>query len=110
MIFAGEIEGLETPDSLISRTLIDSPFNLTCIADSNITWYYNNIPLCLGPEDIDCFPHSDLSPVNGVLLFSSVTLEQAGWYTCATANEQLGRRETDFLVIVEGQRSIVSKN
>lgn len=107
---SGQIEPLKSPNNLVSCHLVDSDFTLTCTHPaltpaSNIAWYFNNIPLCLQPNDRDCYNQlPGLSADNGSLLFSAVSLDHAGWYTCATANLVLGRRETDFLVIIQGRQ------
>ena len=105
-------ERLETLSDLVSHHLVGSAFSLTCLqpepdSNSSIAWYYNNIPLCLqdSSERRDCNPPPGPSTDNGTLFFSAVRLDQAGWYTCSASSRALGRRETDFLVIIQGKGS-----
>ena len=82
-----------------------NPFTLNCGIDSSssIAWYFNNIPLCeLSPWDDCLFLEAVATSGNGSLLFSQLSFEHAGWYTCAVSNVELGRRERDFLLIVRG--------
>lgn len=99
----------------MSYANVSSPFNqtfnLACNLGSgqniSIAWYFNNTPLC--PElqqqqqRMDCLSLANvINNGTGTLVFSNLTLDQAGWYTCAAASQMLGREEMDFLLIVQG--------
>ncbi len=86
---------------------IGSPFNLSCDLESrtNTAWYFNNVPLCnVSARLEDCSFQDNVSTSgDGSLLFSPLSFEHAGWYTCAVATrEEQGRKERDFLLIVQG--------
>ena len=85
--------------------------NLSCAVDTSqeennkFAWYYNNIPLCgQGQEQEDCFSQANITnDGQALLMFLHLTLEQAGWYTCASAGAGgPERKEVDFLLIVKG--------
>lgn len=96
---------LETTNQFVLHYNVDSSFNLSCSSlalpasqDLRVAWYFNNIPLCLQ----DCISLNNVTCDGSVLLFSQLTLDHAGWYTCAVANGALARKEIDFLVVVQG--------
>ena len=67
---------------------------LICETDNqtdSIAWYFNNVPLTLGPSAQ--WGRLDLTPLKE---------EYSGWYTCAAVNSY-GRSERDFLLIVVGK-------
>jgi hypothetical protein len=104
---------LETTSKPVSTATVGVSFDLSCChtLSRNITaivWYFNNIPICVQrPAQVQdqraCFQSNAVSNGTGTLHFPSPSLEQAGWYTCATHSEgEQSREEKDFLLIVQG--------
>lgn len=85
---------------------LSSSFILSCRLNSksSTAWYYNNIPLCdHGEQQDDCyFQENVFSNGSGNLMLTELMFKHAGWYTCAVATEEEGRKEKDFLLIVQG--------
>ena len=102
---------LEASSNGVFRARVGEEFmiNCSCAEHSDmqfqIVWYFNNIPLCQpgAGEHETCHHLSNVIIGSCILHFRSLSLEQAGWYTCATYNRTtFDREERDFLLIVQG--------
>lgn len=101
---------------VVFRRNVNTPFNLNCTlapsVNATVVWYYNNIPLCVEEQlqqEGACFPSNVTTDSRGTLVFRSLSLEQAGWYTCRKVLDMY-TEEMDFLLIVQGTYLIAGIN
>ena len=88
---------LRSGNGTVINATVGSDVTLICETDVmtyGVVWYFNNEPVTRGDVVVRA--------QQGTLTISSLKLTDSGWYTCA-ADDQFGRDEMDFLLLVGGE-------